>query len=70
MTLLELYNGCEKRLKVGRTIVDGFGNRQQTEKILTVTIKPGYKAGTKIKFPGEGILLLNMAIKLKPNPVI
>ncbi|KAJ3127544.1 hypothetical protein HK098_006222 [Nowakowskiella sp. JEL0407] len=26
----------------------------QTEKLITVTLKPGWKAGTKVKFAGEG----------------
>lgn len=31
----------------------------QEENILTVDIKPGWKAGTKITFPGEGDVLQN-----------
>ncbi|OAJ38062.1 hypothetical protein BDEG_22030 [Batrachochytrium dendrobatidis JEL423] len=55
VTLEDLYTGAEKRLKVTRKLIDGATARQiSTEKILTVNIKPGWKAGTKIKFSGEG----------------
>ncbi|KAH6569378.1 hypothetical protein BASA60_008211 [Batrachochytrium salamandrivorans] len=55
VTLEDLYAGTEKRLKVTRKLIDGATGRQvATEKILTVNIKPGWKAGTKIKFTGEG----------------
>jgi DnaJ family protein B protein 4 len=30
-----------------------------TDKVLTINVKPGWKAGTKIRFPGEGDELEN-----------
>ncbi|PJF17725.1 hypothetical protein PSACC_02466 [Paramicrosporidium saccamoebae] len=54
-SLEELYTGCTKKLKVARKLIDAQSRRPVVaEKILTVQIKPGWKAGTKIKFPGEG----------------
>ena len=51
----ELYNGTTKKLRVSRKLTDATTGKQvAVEKVLTVQIKPGWKAGTKIKFPGEG----------------
>ncbi|OLL24733.1 Protein psi1 [Neolecta irregularis DAH-3] len=54
VSLEDLFFGATKRLKITRRIRDVSGATMQTEKILEVTIKPGYKAGTKIKFQSEG----------------
>lgn len=50
LTLEELYSGITKKLKVTRKLIDG----RTTEKILSIQVTPGWKAGTKIKFAGEG----------------
>ncbi|KAG0268906.1 hypothetical protein DFQ27_005345 [Actinomortierella ambigua] len=52
VSLEDLAKGVTKRLKVTRKVTDG--SSRPTEKILTVDIKPGWKAGTKIRFPREG----------------
>ncbi|KAJ3015102.1 hypothetical protein HKX48_004786 [Thoreauomyces humboldtii] len=49
ISLEDLYNGAAKRLKVRSARATGT-----QEKVLTVDVKPGWKAGTKIRFPGEG----------------
>ncbi len=54
-TLSELYNGCVKKFNVTRKRF----NVDQTDliddtKLLTISIRPGWKKGTKITFPGEG----------------
>ncbi|KAL7311676.1 Molecular chaperone (DnaJ superfamily) [Mucor circinelloides] len=49
VSLEELYTGTTKKLKVTRTL-----SNETTDKILTVNVKPGMKAGNKISFPGEG----------------
>ena len=50
-TLEELYNGKTKKMKVTRkSLTPG----RPTTKILEVPIRPGLKAGTKIRFSGEG----------------
>ncbi|VFQ89056.1 unnamed protein product [Cuscuta campestris] len=53
-SLEELYKGTTKKMKISREIVDASGSTMQVEEILTITIKPGWKKGTKITFPGKG----------------
>eukprot|EP01134_Creolimax_fragrantissima_P006949 CFRG6949T1 len=54
-TLEELYNGTTKKMKVTRTVEDAANRSSGTEsQILEVTVKPGWKAGTKVKFAGAG----------------
>lgn len=60
ISLEDLYKGTVKRLKVTRKLRDGATGRMvSTDKILTINVKPGWKAGTKIKFEGEGDELEN-----------
>jgi len=54
VSLEELLSGCTKKMKISRKVLDGRGISRKEEKILTVNIKPGWKAGTKITFPKEG----------------
>ena len=49
VTFEELSNGCTKKMKISRKVYDERGTFRKEEKILTVNIKPGWKAGTKIK---------------------
>ncbi|KAJ2355301.1 Molecular chaperone (DnaJ super), partial [Coemansia sp. RSA 2618] len=53
-TLEELYNGCTKKLKVTRRTRNATGGISTSEKVLQVNVKPGWKAGTKIRFNKEG----------------
>ena len=53
-TLSELFNGCTKRFNVARKRFTGEGELVLDTKQLTITIKPGWKKGTKITFPNEG----------------
>lgn len=63
-SLEELYTGCTKKLKVARKLIDAQTRRPvMVEKILNVQIKPGWKAGTKIRYPGEGDELPNGTIQ-------
>lgn len=50
VTLEDLYTGVTKKMKIRRRNRSG----QSEEKILQITIKPGWKAGTKITFSNEG----------------
>ena len=50
VTLEELCSGATKKLKVSRKSRNGT----LSDKILNVTIKPGWKSGTKIRYNGEG----------------
>ncbi|CAN0393826.1 unnamed protein product [Ectocarpus sp. 12 AP-2014] len=63
-SLEELYNGCTKAFKVTRKARDmrqyflgrlnEAGETAEASTQLTVAVKPGWKKGTKITFPGEG----------------
>lgn len=54
-SLEDLYTGTTKRLKVTRKVIDHASSQfVQNEKVLEVLVKAGWKAGTKIKFAGEG----------------
>ena len=50
LSLEDLYNGTTKHLKVSRKLRDGG----TAEKILEIKVLPGYKKGTKIRFPDAG----------------
>lgn len=50
-TLEELYKGTTKKMKVRRTSAT---LHRDAEAVLEVAIKPGWKAGTKVTFTGEG----------------
>jgi DnaJ family protein B protein 4 len=50
VSLRELYDGATKRLKVGRKMLNGTTE----EKVLEIQILPGWKSGTKIRFPKAG----------------
>lgn len=55
VTLEELYKGTHKKMKIKRKTFDqGTFMRKVEDKILDMEIRPGYKAGTKIKFRGVG----------------
>lgn len=55
VTLEQLYKGANKKMKIQRKRFDEMtGKRRVEDKILDIEIKPGYKAGTKIKFKGWG----------------
>ena len=54
LTLEELYSGCTKKMKISRNVMI-HGNRfTKEDKVVTIDVKPGWKAGTKITFPKEG----------------
>lgn len=55
VSLEDLYNGSTKKLKINRKTFDPNTHQLSTkENILTVPIKPGLKAGSKIKFQNAG----------------
>lgn len=55
VTLEELYRGTQKKMKIKRKTFDPRTQKRNVEdKILEMEIKPGYKAGTKMKFKGVG----------------
>ncbi|KAJ3262068.1 DnaJ sub B member 13 [Boothiomyces macroporosus] len=55
LTLEELYTGALKKIKISRKLLNDDGMTTSVkEKILTVEISSGWRAGTKIIFPKEG----------------
>lgn len=55
VSLEDIYRGTTKKLKITRKVLNSDGRSTRTEdKILTIDVKPGWKAGTKITFPKEG----------------
>lgn len=55
VSLEEVLSGTTKKLKITRKVLNSDGRTTRSEdKILTIDIKPGWKAGTKITFPKEG----------------
>ncbi|KAH8365662.1 hypothetical protein KR093_003168 [Drosophila rubida] len=53
VTLEEVDKGCTKKMKISRMSM-ATGTARKEEKVLSITVKPGWKAGTKITFPKEG----------------
>ncbi|KAI7736003.1 hypothetical protein M8C21_023865 [Ambrosia artemisiifolia] len=53
-SLVDLYKGAKKKIKISRTVIDSSGRIRNVEEILTIEIKPGWKKGTKITFPEKG----------------
>ncbi|KAF0899930.1 hypothetical protein E2562_025491 [Oryza meyeriana var. granulata] len=53
-TLEELYVGVTKKMKISRNVVDASGRMKTESEILSIEVKPGWKKGTKITFPGKG----------------
>ncbi|KAH8386098.1 dnaJ protein homolog 1 [Drosophila serrata] len=53
VTLEEVDKGCTKKMKISR-MASGNAGPYKEEKVLSITVKPGWKAGTKITFPKEG----------------
>lgn len=55
LTLEELFTGCTKKMKISRKVInDDMHTTSVKDKILTINVKPGWKEGTKIRFPEEG----------------
>jgi len=50
LSLEDLYNGATKHLKIGRKLADG----RQEDKVLEIAVQPGWKPGTKVRFPKSG----------------
>ena len=77
VTLEELFKGAHKKLKIKRKTFDQqTGQRSVQDKILEFDIKPGLKAGSKIKFSGVGDQEeggsqdMHFVIEEKPHPTL
>lgn len=76
ISLEDIASGTTKKMKISRKVLlqDGRSSRSE-DKVLTIDVKPGWKAGTKITFPREGDQSPNsipadivFIIKDKPHP--
>jgi DnaJ-class molecular chaperone len=54
VTLEEIAKGTTKKMKISRRVLQPDGATKKEDKVLTINIKPGWKAGTKITFQKEG----------------
>lgn len=56
LTLEEVLNGCVKKMKIIRKVPDqsNTNNFKKEDKVLTINVMPGWKAGTKVTFQREG----------------
>lgn len=77
VTLEEVLRGCTKKMKISRKVMGPDGRTpKREEKVLTINVKPGWKAGTKITFQREGDQLpgtipadIVFIIRDKPHPL-
>lgn len=55
VSLEDVAKGCTKKMKISRKVLNPDGRTtKREEKLLTINVKPGWKAGTKITFQKEG----------------
>lgn len=54
VSLEDIARGCTKKMKISRRVVQPDGMTKKEDKVLTINVKPGWKAGTKITFQKEG----------------
>ncbi len=73
--LEDIHTGVEKKMKIGRKVFDESGGYRTEEKLLTLNVKPGWKAGTKVTFAREGDQVpgktpadIAFVIRDKPHP--
>mmetsp|Transcript_29832 Transcript_29832/g.41207 ORF Transcript_29832/g.41207 Transcript_29832/m.41207 type:complete len:342 (+) Transcript_29832:55-1080(+) len=76
LDLSDLFHGTSKNLKITRKKFDEQTHSQyQSEEVITINVKPGWKEGTKITFENRGDESPNVipadivfVIKQKPHP--
>lgn len=55
LSLEEVFHGCTKKMKISRRVMNEDGHTSSIrDKILSITVKKGWKPGTKITFQREG----------------
>lgn len=55
LALEEIYSGCIKKMKISRRVMNDDGHTSSIrDKILTINVKQGWSAGTRITFQKEG----------------
>jgi DnaJ-class molecular chaperone len=77
VSLEDLCTGVTKKMKITRRILKADGHTTQPEeKVLAIDVRPGWKAGTKVRFAHEGDQAPNtipadvvFIIRDKPHPL-
>lgn len=76
VSLEDISTGCDKKIKVTRSIYGQDGTVKKVEKQLDIKVKAGWKAGTKVTFsrvgdqyPGKIPADITFIIKDKPHPI-
>merc|ERR1712110_469287 len=76
VSLEEIAKGAEKEMKISRKVHHEDGRVTTEDKVLKITVKPGWKSGTKVtfsqegdKFPGRTPADIAFVIRDKPHPV-
>lgn len=77
VSLEDIFKGCTKKMKISRKVLQPDGKTTVREdKVLTINVVPGWKAGTKITFQREGDQSPNripadiaFIIRDKPHPL-
>jgi len=76
VSLEEIARGAEKKMKISRRVHHEDGRVTTEEKVLKITIKPGWKSGTKVTFNQEGDKIpgkipadVAFIIRDKPHPI-
>lgn len=67
-SLRELYEGCEKKLKVTDTVTDPWtGQTRKVSHVYRINVKPGWKEGTRVTFPPnrEGLRSICFVLRQK-----
>lgn len=55
VSLEEILKGCTKRMKITKKVQNSDGETfRKEDKVLTINIRPGWKAGTRVTFQKEG----------------
>jgi len=72
----EIAVGVEKKMKISRKVHSPNGSISQEDKVLKLSVKPGWKAGTKVTFAKEGDQMpgkipadIAFIIRDKPHPI-
>jgi DnaJ-class molecular chaperone len=76
VSLEDICRGCLKMIKITRRVTQPDGSSRKEDKVLTIHVKRGWKAGTKITFHREGDRIHNripadivFVIRDKPHPL-
>ncbi|CAO1362208.1 unnamed protein product, partial [Diamesa tonsa] len=54
VTLEEINTGCVKKMKISRRIMITDDTSKKEDKYVSISVKPGWKSGTKVTFQKEG----------------